>query len=510
MDSFYIHLESSASTKNFNENKITNFRNEIVPPLVLESNSYECALVDVAYVYNEPELPKGSKLYTVSRVTKFALEGDPCPFSHELCSSEVGVGPSYYQPSYVKDLKFRADLPENWEDNDVILVRYQRLEVRVSNESDADLPRAEGLYARVRTRLPMTKVKERYVPKPKKPPEPLIAKQISNVQTESTPEADQISEATAEPDLTSYEQRQASPDTTQLMEVEKDSEECLREKYTRLIAEWSSVVDKDLNVETVLIATSCENLSKIIAAKMVVEVGFVSVTPQILNVVGGINKETTTKVIDWNVFHKALHMNKSFELIELEHERNNIPNCGLNVNVEIEWVDVLTSVDRDLYKIEHWMKEEFRAPVAIDKVNGYVGLWHRGTEPLERVILEPQLEEILGLTEFTLEIKQFDQHLKRASFLFDKKHGSRQIYLYSDLIDFVHVGNTTAPLLRTFKYDGNENKQLIQQEFTHLQYKPIVKEMVQEIHIYLRNEMNRIPAIVLGSFAATLHIRRKV
>src|SRR5580698_6519679 len=116
MDSFYIHLESNASTKNFQSNTITNFRNEIVPALELENNCYECALVDVGYVYSEPEISHTSRLYTVSSVKSFMVSGNQsCPLSRQLYDGVFGLqsGSSLYQPAYVKNTKFRKLLPES-------------------------------------------------------------------------------------------------------------------------------------------------------------------------------------------------------------------------------------------------------------------------------------------------------------------------------------------------------------------------------------------------------------
>lgn len=82
--------------------------------------------------------------------------------------------------------------------------------------------------------------------------------------------------------------------------------------------------------------------------------------------------------------------------------------------------------------------------------------------------------------------------------------GTSQLLVYCDLIHPQHIGNTVAPLLRSIKteYDGAEHV------FPSPLYFPIARDYVDVIHMYIMCENGEPPPFELGTFTATLSIRK--
>ena len=106
--------------------------------------------------------------------------------------------------------------------------------------------------------------------------------------------------------------------------------------------------------------------------------------------------------------------------------------------------------------------------------------------------------------------------IRRTMFSFPRKvdvlRGFHMMYVYSDIIEHVHIGDTMAPLLRVFipQFDPNNSKQ-DHREFISPHYK-ILKtgtKILSTIDLLITDEMGRIIVFEqYGKVTATLHFRK--
>ena len=84
--------------------------------------------------------------------------------------------------------------------------------------------------------------------------------------------------------------------------------------------------------------------------------------------------------------------------------------------------------------------------------------------------------------------------------------GTSQLLVYCDLIHPQHIGNTVAPLLRSFQveYGGAEHV------FNSPIYFPIARDYIDVIHMYIMCENGEPPPFEFGTFTATLGIRKRI
>jgi hypothetical protein len=88
--------------------------------------------------------------------------------------------------------------------------------------------------------------------------------------------------------------------------------------------------------------------------------------------------------------------------------------------------------------------------------------------------------------------------------------GQTLMFVYCDIIDLQRIGNEMAPLLRRMIYSSDSKEETITtREFTHLQYANIVPDEIDTIHMYIMSEIGEPIPLSVGSFSATLHIRRR-
>lgn len=102
------------------------------------------------------------------------------------------------------------------------------------------------------------------------------------------------------------------------------------------------------------------------------------------------------------------------------------------------------------------------------------------------------------------------QNLHATSFLDIDLGLPSFLFVYCDIIDAQIVGNTVAPLLRLVnsKFKNHSFGEQITQEFSSLQYVPILKRQFNNIEIDLRTSSgDRIP-FQTGTSAVLLHFRR--
>lgn len=79
-------------------------------------------------------------------------------------------------------------------------------------------------------------------------------------------------------------------------------------------------------------------------------------------------------------------------------------------------------------------------------------------------------------------------------------------YIYTDVVDYQHVGNTKAPLLRIVHFP--RDKRVI--NFPHIQYLPICRTSINSLRIYIRTIEGKVYPFAKGSAMCKVHIRKKI
>ena len=118
-----------------------------------------------------------------------------------------------------------------------------------------------------------------------------------------------------------------------------------------------------------------------------------------------------------------------------------------------------------------------------------------------------KLLEYFGIT--NIDVGHFNMHDSKeytGAYRPVSNLGTSQLLLYCDLIHPQHIGNTVAPLLRSFhiEYDGAEHI------FHSPLYFPIARDYVDVVHMYIMCENGEPPPFEFGTFTATLGIRKKI
>lgn len=91
----------------------------------------------------------------------------------------------------------------------------------------------------------------------------------------------------------------------------------------------------------------------------------------------------------------------------------------------------------------------------------------------------------------------------------DLNSGLYSIFIYTNIIEPVLIGDSYAPLLRTVFIEGNYGD-LIQKIFTHPHYITINTENLKMIEISLRNDQGEFIPFEYGKVMIKLHFRKKV
>jgi hypothetical protein len=87
------------------------------------------------------------------------------------------------------------------------------------------------------------------------------------------------------------------------------------------------------------------------------------------------------------------------------------------------------------------------------------------------------------------------------------KYRTPALYIYSDIIEDVLVGDVERPLLRAVGIDGIMG-QTTSKEFLHLHYKPVKKGYINSILIEIKDDTGRDIDFTSGKTICTLHFRR--
>ncbi len=80
------------------------------------------------------------------------------------------------------------------------------------------------------------------------------------------------------------------------------------------------------------------------------------------------------------------------------------------------------------------------------------------------------------------------------------------MYIYTDMIEYLSVGNSYAPLLITVHIEG-ASKDFVSVRFDMSHYAPVNKSNITDIWIEVKDDQNRHVRFTYGKVVAKLHFR---
>ena len=129
----------------------------------------------------------------------------------------------------------------------------------------------------------------------------------------------------------------------------------------------------------------------------------------------------------------------------------------------------------------------------------------------------PQILEnercIRNTTSYTFENhdeQAFDDHtlLLKGKYHSDVHRGCTTMYVYSPIIQSQFVGDTHAPLLRAISVDGEFGK-TINVRYNHIYYLPLAQSHIDQIEVYIKDDVGRSFPFESGRVTVVLHFRKK-
>ena len=121
----------------------------------------------------------------------------------------------------------------------------------------------------------------------------------------------------------------------------------------------------------------------------------------------------------------------------------------------------------------------------------------------------PALESILGLTEAQNPMcnRSLVRTTRKGDLSCDLQTGIHALYIYCDILQFTHVGNIKAPLLRVVD-SGGEAGDVVTRYYEKPRYIPIQKKAFDTIQILIRDDLGEKILFENGKVLLTLHFRR--
>ena len=153
-------------------------------------------------------------------------------------------------------------------------------------------------------------------------------------------------------------------------------------------------------------------------------------------------------------------------------------------------------------------------PFRYDEMSGLmtISLWHS-------VQVSPELARVLGLEGKTewVTIRHYEPTLENSInppdpvITFTGLHrGIYHIFAYTDIIEYMPVGDIIAPLLRVVPVDINDEKPgPFTYTVNHPHYVPISRQVLETINIDLRTDRGDFMPFVSGKTYCKLHLRRR-
>jgi hypothetical protein len=130
-----------------------------------------------------------------------------------------------------------------------------------------------------------------------------------------------------------------------------------------------------------------------------------------------------------------------------------------------------------------------------------------GMQAHELLTLSSTLATILGVTGTGIDNLSPTPYLYKGDKVCDINRGVTAIYVYCDILEYVPVGDTKAPLLRIVPADG-QNGESIYRTFDEPRYIPLQKKHFDSIEVDIRDDFGEAIAFETGKLAVTLHFRQ--
>ena len=117
------------------------------------------------------------------------------------------------------------------------------------------------------------------------------------------------------------------------------------------------------------------------------------------------------------------------------------------------------------------------------------------------------LGEILGLNP-DLSNNMIGNDSQVFTFAVDFNMTHPQMFVYSDVEDYTHVGNITVPILRIVSCKQSNPSTQLNLECVNLYYVPMAKSYIDQVYIDIKDEIGRSVPFVGGKTLVKLHFKR--
>lgn len=138
---------------------------------------------------------------------------------------------------------------------------------------------------------------------------------------------------------------------------------------------------------------------------------------------------------------------------------------------------------------------------------GYFKFVYTGSKVMFKVMLHPKLAYALGFVrQANVRIlMDFEEKSFFPSHLFSQQ---TQMFIYANIVDFQHVGDAMAPLLRICVVNRHSSSH--SERYIRPYYVPVSKSRIEEIHIQVRTHSGDIFPFPSGApLICKLHFRKK-
>lgn len=126
----------------------------------------------------------------------------------------------------------------------------------------------------------------------------------------------------------------------------------------------------------------------------------------------------------------------------------------------------------------------------------------------DEIQISGQLALILGIGDGTQKWAAISP--RKKYFLVDLRRGLHHIYVYSDIVQYVMVGDVTAPLLRIIPLaNTNDDPEQYTHVFNDPHYIPVSRQNIETIQIDLRSDIGDYIPFVSGKSIVKLHFGRR-
>lgn len=99
--------------------------------------------------------------------------------------------------------------------------------------------------------------------------------------------------------------------------------------------------------------------------------------------------------------------------------------------------------------------------------------------------------------------------LLKGEYIADVNRTCTALYVYSPIVQSQMVGDTQAPLLRVVSVKGNFGN-IINERYDLIYYLPLARSNIDQIEVYIRDDVGEYIPFVSGRVVVILHFRRKI